>query len=279
MATPYITIGCPTTGGGQVISGNSMFLIDGIAVACVGDKATCPTHKVVATIVSGDPCMQIFGKAAARVNDPLSCGCKLLPQQNLVVQDNGGGATSSAAKSSSAPMSQNQQTTDSFVKDEYENYYIEQNTTKYVKFTNGILPYDEDKKNLLGAISQAISGVCTFVVTYILKGQELFVTVSMLPPTLSGDATIFPYATLDLVHNNQSLGKTRLEKGKGVWSTENSKEPVGQCKVTLPKPDLSTIEATLTMGYTAKFDGGTVRPNPPHTRFSFTLNSASRHKS
>ncbi|MCH2070563.1 PAAR domain-containing protein [Acinetobacter pittii] len=279
MATPYITIGCPTSGGGQVISGNSMFLIDGIAVACVGDKATCPTHKVVATIVSGDPCMQIFGKAAARVNDSLSCGCKLLPKQNLVVQDNGGGASSSAAKSSSAPMAQKQPITNSLVKDEYENYYIEQNTTKYVKFTNGIFPYDEDKKNIFGAISQAVSGVCTFIVTYILKGQELFVTVSMLPPTLSGDATIFPYATLDLVHNNQSLGKTRLEKGKGVWSTENSKEPVGQCKVTLPKPDLSTIEATLTMGYTAKFDGGTVRPNPPHTRFSFTLNSASRRKS
>ncbi|MGK8819993.1 PAAR domain-containing protein [Acinetobacter baumannii] len=248
MATPYITIGCPTSGGGQVISGNNMFLIDGIPVACVGDKATCPTHKVVATIVSGDPCMQIFGKAAARVNDSLSCGCKLLPQQNLVVQDNGG-AASSGAKSSSAPISQKQPATDSFVKDEYENYYIEQNTTKYVKFTNGIFPYDEDKKNLFGAISQAVSGVCTFIVTYILKGQELFVTVSMLPPTLSGDATIFPYATLDLVHNNQSLGKTRLEKGKGVWSTENSKEPVGQCKVTLPKPDLSTIEATLTMIY------------------------------
>ncbi|WP_407545683.1 PAAR domain-containing protein [Acinetobacter baumannii] len=279
MATPYITIGCPTSGGGQVISGNNMFLIDGIPIACVGDKAICPTHKVVATIVSGDPCMQIFGKAAARVNDSLSCGCKLLPQQNLVVQDNGGGAASSASKSSSAPISQKQPATDSFVKDEYENYYIEQNTTKYVKFTNGIFPYDEDKKNLFGAISQAVSGVCTFIVTYILKGQELFVTVSMLPPTLSGDATIFPYATLDLVHNNQSLGKTRLEKGKGVWSTENSKEPVGQCKVTLPKPDLSTIEATLTMGYTAKFDGGTVRPNPPHTRFSFTLNSASRRKS
>ncbi|MBR7716211.1 PAAR domain-containing protein [Acinetobacter nosocomialis] len=279
MATPYITIGCPTSGGGQVISGNSMFLIDGIPVACVGDKATCPTHKIVATIVSGDPCMQIFGKAAARVNDSLSCGCKLLPKQNLVVQDNGGGASSSAAKSSSAPMAQKQPITNSLVKDEYENYYIEQNTTKYVKFTNGIFPYDEDKKNIFGAISQAVSGVCTFIVTYILKGQELFVTVSMLPPTLSGDATIFPYATLDLVHNNQSLGKTRLEKGKGVWSTENSKEPVGQCKVTLPKPDLSTIEATLTMGYTAKFDGGTVRPNPPHTRFSFTLNSASRRKS
>ncbi|EPW9558147.1 PAAR domain-containing protein [Acinetobacter baumannii] len=100
MATPYITIGCPTTGGGQVISGNSMFLIDGIAIACVGDQATCPKHKVVATIVSGDPHMQIFGKAAARVNDSLSCGCKLLPKQNLVVQDNGGGSASSASGSS-----------------------------------------------------------------------------------------------------------------------------------------------------------------------------------
>lgn len=96
MATPYITIGCPTSGGGKVISGNNRFLIDGIPVACVGDKATCPTHKVLATIVSGDPSMQIFGKAAARVNDSLSCGCKLLPQQNLVVQDNGGGAGSNS---------------------------------------------------------------------------------------------------------------------------------------------------------------------------------------
>ena len=60
MATPYIVIGCPTTGGGQVISGNSSFLVEGIAIACVGDKATCPKHKTVATIITGDPYMQVF---------------------------------------------------------------------------------------------------------------------------------------------------------------------------------------------------------------------------
>ncbi|MFX5084758.1 PAAR domain-containing protein, partial [Acinetobacter baumannii] len=53
---------------------------------CVGDKATCPAHKTVSTIVSGDPNMQVMGKAAARVNDSLSCGCKLLPKQSLVNQ-------------------------------------------------------------------------------------------------------------------------------------------------------------------------------------------------
>uniref|UniRef100_UPI000810EE0E PAAR domain-containing protein n=1 Tax=Acinetobacter baumannii TaxID=470 RepID=UPI000810EE0E len=66
MASPYITIGCPTTGGGQVISGNSAFLIDGVAIACVGDTATCQAQKTVSTIVSGDQNMQVLGKAAAR---------------------------------------------------------------------------------------------------------------------------------------------------------------------------------------------------------------------
>lgn len=107
MATPYIVVGCPTTGGGQVLSGNSMFLIEGIPIACVGDKATCPKHKTVATIISGDPHMQIFGKAAARVNDSLSCGCKLLPKQNLVVQDNGGGVSQGTSAHSSQEQTQN----------------------------------------------------------------------------------------------------------------------------------------------------------------------------
>lgn len=39
MTTPYIIIGCPTTSGGRVISWNSIFLIDGFAIACAGDKA------------------------------------------------------------------------------------------------------------------------------------------------------------------------------------------------------------------------------------------------
>ncbi len=71
MTTLYITIDCPTTGGGRVISGNNIFLIDGFAIACVGNKATCSKHKTVTTIISGDPHIQIFGKAAARLNDSL----------------------------------------------------------------------------------------------------------------------------------------------------------------------------------------------------------------
>ncbi len=124
MATPYIVVGCPTTGGGQVISGNSMFQIEGIPIACVGDKATCPKHKTVATIISGDPHMQIFGKAAARVNDSLSCGCKLLPKQSLVVQDNGPSPTAKAAASASSPMAAQQQQ-DSLVAENNELHKIQ----------------------------------------------------------------------------------------------------------------------------------------------------------
>ena len=129
-------------------------------------------------------------ESCCRVNDSLSCGCKLLPQQNLVVQDNGGGAASSAAKSSSAPISQKQPATDSFVKDEYENYYIEQNTTKYVKLQMVFSRTMKIRKIFLGQWSGCFR--CMHLHSYLYsKGQELFVTVSMLPPTLSGDATIF----------------------------------------------------------------------------------------
>ncbi|MGC9655778.1 UNVERIFIED_CONTAM: PAAR domain-containing protein [Acinetobacter pittii] len=278
MATPYITIGCPTTGGGQVISGNSMFLIDGIAVACVGDKATCPTHKVVATIVSGDPCMQIFGKAAARVNDSLSCGCKLLPQQNLVVQDNGGGAAASS-KSSSAPMSQQQPATDSFVKDQYENYYIENQKTKMVSFKPVLMPYDQDRANLLGVLSQMASGACTFEVTHQVKKDQLFVTATLLPPTVKGDAQIFPEGVLRLFKKGKQISDViKLKVGKGYWNTENDKQPVGSCEVKLPAPDLEVIEAHVTLKYDAKFDGGLVTTMPPDTTYKFTITSAARRK-
>ncbi|RLZ06635.1 PAAR domain-containing protein [Acinetobacter sp. 2JN-4] len=105
MATPYIVVGCPTTGGGKVITGSSFFLIEGIPIACVGDTATCPKHQTVATIITGDPHMQVMGKMAARVNDSLSCGCKLLPKQNLVVQDNGGGSSSTSSSTSNNTLS------------------------------------------------------------------------------------------------------------------------------------------------------------------------------
>lgn len=112
MATPYITIGCPTTGGGKVISGNNNFLVEGIPAACVGDKATCPKHNTVSTILTGDPYMQINGKAVARVNDSLSCGCKLLPQQNLLV-----GATGPGFRTSNfVSRNSNQEMQDNLVK-------------------------------------------------------------------------------------------------------------------------------------------------------------------
>lgn len=112
MSIPYITIGCPTTGGGQVISGDQSFLIQGIAIACIGHKATCPKHNTVSTIVSGDPYLQVMGKSAARVNDSLSCGCKLLPKQTLVVGDN-------APSSGSKVISNNKSAVNSFVKTDF----------------------------------------------------------------------------------------------------------------------------------------------------------------
>ncbi|WP_080632045.1 PAAR domain-containing protein [Acinetobacter calcoaceticus] len=269
MATPYITIGCPTTGGGQVISGNSMFLIDGIAVACVGDKATCPTHKVVATIVSGDPCMQIFGKAAARVNDSLSCGCKLLPKQNLVVQDNGGG-TASATKSSSSPMSQKQQTTDSFREDKYENYYIEQYKTDVYISHKAVLLGDEGVTPLDGAVS--------YFLNYKVQGKELFLSVVINAAPLSHKGTVYPFGTAIVSREGKEIARTKLKKDKGYWPTDKNKAPLGSCTIKLPEPNLQLVDVELELGYTAVISDtvGSVHPIPPIKKYKFSLNSAAR---
>ncbi len=146
MATPYIVIGCPTTGGGKVLTGSSFFLIDGIPIACVGDTATCPKHQTVSTIISGDPNMQVMGKMAARVNDSLSCGCKLLPKQYLVVGDNGGGSGSNASNSAQSSFVQqkeipvfDEQTVADFLYAEGMPYFIETEAGQTFK---GIVPAD-----------------------------------------------------------------------------------------------------------------------------------------
>ena len=104
MSVAYAIVGCPTTGGGKIITGSSLSIIDGVPMACVGDKATCPLHQSVVTIVTGDAAFIINGKAAARVSNSLSCGCKILPKQVRVVGDN---LPSKSPVASSAPLSSN----------------------------------------------------------------------------------------------------------------------------------------------------------------------------
>ncbi|WP_313243842.1 PAAR domain-containing protein [Stenotrophomonas rhizophila] len=78
MSIAWVVVGDATSGGGEVITGSASTRIDGHAVALVGDKASCPTHGGVSTIVSGDPARRIAGRSVARHMDPLDCGCRLI---------------------------------------------------------------------------------------------------------------------------------------------------------------------------------------------------------
>ncbi len=59
--------------------------------------------------------MKVQGKPMARAGDGLSCGCKLLPKQSLVVGDNGGGARANAL--TSQMLNNQQNTNNSLVED------------------------------------------------------------------------------------------------------------------------------------------------------------------
>ena len=67
----------PTSHGGKVASVSAtQFTIGGVAVARVGDKATCPIHGD-GTIIEGDPHHTIDGIRVAYEGHKVSCGATL----------------------------------------------------------------------------------------------------------------------------------------------------------------------------------------------------------
>ncbi|MCL1861387.1 MAG: PAAR domain-containing protein [Proteobacteria bacterium] len=80
-----IVLGDKTSHGGEVISawgrdGPVPYDIDGIPVACIGDKVTCPKCRGTHEIVQGasEPPFMVGGRPVAREGDKCSCGAVLI---------------------------------------------------------------------------------------------------------------------------------------------------------------------------------------------------------
>lgn len=93
MSRMFIVVGDATSGGGRLISGSAFTFVDGQAVCRIGDKATCPQHKGVFSIATGDVTVIIDGQAVARHGDKLACGCTLIAGQQQRVFSEAGGQT------------------------------------------------------------------------------------------------------------------------------------------------------------------------------------------
>jgi uncharacterized Zn-binding protein involved in type VI secretion len=106
MARRVIVVGDRTTGGGEVLTGSPFTDINGMAVARVGDRASCPKHGGCFAIVTGDVTFLDEGQPMAREGDSLACGCRLLAtRQSTVHLQSGGTPARSAATSPPEPQS------------------------------------------------------------------------------------------------------------------------------------------------------------------------------
>ncbi|PWF49143.1 PAAR domain-containing protein [Massilia glaciei] len=73
-----IRLNDPTSHGGNVSSvSGTYFTVDGIAIARVGDKCTCPLHGD-GTITEGDPHHTVDGIPVAYAGHKTSCGATLV---------------------------------------------------------------------------------------------------------------------------------------------------------------------------------------------------------
>ncbi|WP_082746638.1 MULTISPECIES: PAAR domain-containing protein [Stenotrophomonas] len=99
MGRKWIVVGDLTSSSGRVITGSPFTDIEGMAVARVGDKATCPLHKGIFPIITGDGSIVIDGQSVALHGSHLACGCKVLAtRQSLVHLDDGTAAGASASQ-------------------------------------------------------------------------------------------------------------------------------------------------------------------------------------
>ncbi|RMM31644.1 hypothetical protein ALQ80_100254 [Pseudomonas coronafaciens pv. oryzae] len=80
---PIIVVNDPTSDAGQVLEGSPSMFINGLAVARVGDRVSCP-HGI-GTIVSGDETLLVDGRPVAREGDFISCGARLMATQQDTV--------------------------------------------------------------------------------------------------------------------------------------------------------------------------------------------------
>lgn len=78
-----IVVGDRTNHGGTVISGDPTVDIDGKAVARVGDMVNCPRCRGTYPIVTGALDTVLSGKPVARHGDTTSCGATLISSQIL----------------------------------------------------------------------------------------------------------------------------------------------------------------------------------------------------
>lgn len=103
MARNWIVMGDPTSSGGRVITASNRTDIEGMGVARVGDKATCPQmHKGVFAIVEGDSTIIIDGQPVALDGCALACGCRVMSSQQLRVYVSNTATTGGTASRNSA---------------------------------------------------------------------------------------------------------------------------------------------------------------------------------
>jgi uncharacterized Zn-binding protein involved in type VI secretion len=86
MPAPLIRLGDKTSHGGTVVEASQFSDIDGIGIARMGDKASCPIHGST-TIASGDQTLIVNGKPAARHGDQTACGATLIAGQQTSVDN------------------------------------------------------------------------------------------------------------------------------------------------------------------------------------------------
>lgn len=265
----------PTDHGGFIPATQSRDFQMGNAFVRAGDGHFCPKCKCWSTVVKSHDHVIIDGKAVAYVGDKLTCGARIQPQQSHVVGNSQGQNYQSSSSHIFKPINSQENLTSNFAeKEAYKFFYVENYKTNiFIQHRAVIQPSEKDSKAV--SLLQMVTGAVSYFLNYKITGNSLFISVSIYAHPLSNDAKVYPFGAVVVSRENKVYSTTQLKQESGIWNTEGKKSPVGSCTITLPSPNLQVVKVEVTLGYKAQYNDtvGYKHPMPPKVSYEFSISS------
>lgn len=127
----------------------------------------------------------------------------------------------------------------------------------HIKFKAVLMPYTNDHVNAITILSDMISGVANYYLSYSVFDDFVFISATWKPPVAKNNAwKTKPIVGVKLLKKNIDVASEYLKIENGAVIIPSNVSNVGSCKIPLPTADAANIKVIISMTYQIKFDAG-----------------------
>lgn len=144
----------------------------------------------------------------------------------------------------------------------------------HIKFKAVLMPHTNDHVNAITILSDMISGVANYYLSYSVFDDFVFISATWKPPVAKNNAwKTKPIVGVKLLKKNIDVASEYLKIENGAVIIPSNVSNVGSCKIPLPTADAANIKVIISMTYQIKFDAGWMSPVTSPAIYEFYINT------